>query len=118
MNVRNPPRRVVRSSSAAETREAVACAYRDLAIHVRRLRDQYGLSQRALAQRMTTNERAIRRIERRQHNVTIKVLVRLALALDVGVQELLAPVKWSTDEDDQVTDVRNARPTKHRAQRE
>jgi transcriptional regulator with XRE-family HTH domain len=46
---------------------------------------------------MATNERAIRRIEKRRHNVTIRVLVRLALALDVGVQELLAPVEWEKD---------------------
>jgi transcriptional regulator with XRE-family HTH domain len=76
---------------AASLSIAIKYAYRDLAVHVRRLRLQLGFSQRALALRMATSERAIRRIEKQEHNVTVEVLVRLAEALDVGVRALLAP---------------------------
>jgi transcriptional regulator with XRE-family HTH domain len=103
-----------RVPSAAATRSAVASTCRDLAVRVRRLRLKYGFSQRALALRMGTSERAIRRIEKRHHNVTIEVLVRLALALDVGVHELLAPALTPASEaEDPATDGRIARARKH-----
>jgi transcriptional regulator with XRE-family HTH domain len=93
-------RPVANIPTATATRTAVGYAYQDLAVHVRRLRLQHGFSQRALALRMGTNERAIRRIEKRQHNVTLEVLVRLAEALDVGVQALLAPVSNPTADEE------------------
>lgn len=91
------PRPELRFPKAEITCLAVANAYRDLAVHVRELRSKYGLSQNDLAMRMLTNERAIRRIEKADHNVTIETLVRLADALDVPVRLLLTPVREPID---------------------
>lgn len=110
MAVRRPPPGRETLLNAARTEEAVDLVYRDLARRVRALRRGYGLSQRDLASRMGTNERAIRRIEKQQHQPTLRMLVRLAAALGVGVWTLLAPTPTPTSElDDPDTDGRKAK---------
>ena len=95
--------------SAADRNIGVDNAYRDLAVRVRERRRELELSQRALADRMLTSERSIRRIEKAAHNVTIRVLVHLAQALDVGLHNLLAPVpKQPAGADDPAADGRSA----------
>jgi transcriptional regulator with XRE-family HTH domain len=115
MGVRRPAPGRGTLLNAARTADAVDQVYRDLAVRVRALRCAYKLSQYDLAMRMGTNERAIRRIEKGLHNVTLKVLVRLAAALGVGVWTLLAPTPPPISElDDPATDGRTARAGKRR----
>lgn len=65
-----------------------------LADNVRRLRLAAGMSQESLALEAGLDRTYISQVERRQRNVTIEVLARLAKALDTTADQLLiAPRK-------------------------
>ncbi|MCK1658584.1 helix-turn-helix transcriptional regulator [Bradyrhizobium sp. 151] len=57
--------------------------------NVRQLRKAAGLSQEELAHEADLDRTYISQVERRQRNVTITVLARLAAALGVGPERLL-----------------------------
>ncbi|WP_144142448.1 helix-turn-helix domain-containing protein [Paraburkholderia sp. BCC1884] len=61
-----------------------------LAGNLRRLRAEYGLSQYALAQRSGVDRSFIAHVEREGRNVSVDVLDRLAIALQVPIGELFA----------------------------
>ncbi len=54
-----------------------------LAVNLRRLRAQQKLSQEALAQRADINRNYVGMIEREEYSVTVDVIEKLAIALDV-----------------------------------
>ena len=56
--------------------------------NLRRLREERGLSQEALAHRAGVTVRHIGRIERREGSPTVSVLVKIAMALDVDIAVL------------------------------
>lgn len=62
-----------------------------LARHLRDLRRQQGISQEALADRCELHRTYVGSIERRERNVSIDNVERLAHALGVDVSILLAP---------------------------
>jgi transcriptional regulator with XRE-family HTH domain len=64
-----------------------------LAANVKRLRRQTGLSQESFANEHGIDRTYISGIERGARNPTITVVERLAAALHVDVQELLAPIR-------------------------
>ncbi|MBI3700867.1 MAG: helix-turn-helix transcriptional regulator [Afipia sp.] len=64
-----------------------------LADNVRRLRLAADLSQESLALEAGLDRTYISQVERRQRNVTIEVLDRLAKALDTTADQLLIPSK-------------------------
>jgi len=64
-----------------------------LAENVRRLRKAAELSQEALALEAGLDRTYISQVERRQRNVTIEVLARLAGALGTTADQLLVPPK-------------------------
>lgn len=59
--------------------------------NVRIVRNAKGLSQEELAHRASVDRTYVSSIERRQRNVSIQNVQRLALALDVDPRELLNP---------------------------
>ncbi|MHC2699813.1 transcriptional regulator with XRE-family HTH domain [Bradyrhizobium liaoningense] len=61
-----------------------------VAANVRQLRKAAGLSQEELAHEADLDRTYISQVERQQRNVTITVLARLAAALGVGPERLLA----------------------------
>ncbi len=60
-----------------------------LALHVRRLRQQHGMTQEDLAERVGVSARYIGSIERATVTISIKVLVNIARAFDVEPGVLL-----------------------------
>lgn len=76
----------------AKGQEGVASARERLARHLRELRRQQGISQEALADRCELHRTYVGSIERRERNVSLDNVERLAHALGVDVSELLAPV--------------------------
>ena len=64
-----------------------------LADNVRRLRKAAKLSQEALGHEAGLDRTYISQVERRQRNVTIEVLARLAAALGTTPDQLLIPPK-------------------------
>ncbi len=72
-----------------------------LAANLRRLREQRGLSQEALALRADMDPAEVHRIETARRDPGVRVLTRLALALNHAPAELLAdiPASRSTAED-------------------
>lgn len=65
-------------------------ARRRIAVNVRRLRNQRGLSQERMAELANFHRTYISQLERCVTNVTIDGLERLAMALGVDILELLA----------------------------
>jgi transcriptional regulator with XRE-family HTH domain len=68
-----------------------SAALRALAANLRRLREQRGWSQDALAREARVDQNAISLIENRRSNPTVVAIESLAKALDVPIVELLAP---------------------------
>jgi transcriptional regulator with XRE-family HTH domain len=64
-----------------------------LAMNLRRLRAQRGMSQEALADRAGIHRTYLGSVERGQRNIAIDNICRLASALEVDVRELLGPVR-------------------------
>jgi len=56
---------------------------------IKALRKQKGLSQQALASRMETKHPQIVKIERGKTNVTIGMLGKIAVELDISIKELV-----------------------------
>jgi transcriptional regulator with XRE-family HTH domain len=71
--------------------QAVESARDRLARHLRALRRQQGISQEALADRCELHRTYVGSIERRERNVSLDNVERLAHALGVDISELLAP---------------------------
>lgn len=63
-----------------------------LAIHVIRFRNEAGLTQEELAERMEKKQSWISRVEAGQENVTLKTLGQFAHAFEKDPAEFLAPV--------------------------
>jgi transcriptional regulator with XRE-family HTH domain len=61
----------------------------DIAANVRRLRKSQGLTQVGLAERSGLCQSWVSRLERRAENPSIATLTRLAIGLQVEVQDLL-----------------------------
>jgi transcriptional regulator with XRE-family HTH domain len=61
-----------------------------LALHVRRLRQQHGMTQEDLAERVGVSARYIGSIERAAVTISIKVLMSIASALEVEPGMLLS----------------------------
>ena len=61
-----------------------------LGIRVRQLREMADLSQETLAELAKVHRTYISTIERGQQNISLTVLIRLADALEVGLEELFA----------------------------
>ncbi|MCK6427396.1 MAG: helix-turn-helix transcriptional regulator [Burkholderiaceae bacterium] len=70
---------------------AVQSARERLARRLRALRAERGLSQEALADLADLHRTYVGSIERRERNVSLDNVERLAAALDVDIVELLAP---------------------------
>ena len=64
-----------------------------MAANLRRLRARQGLSQEALADLARIHRTYVGSVERRERNISIDNICRLAAALGVDVRELLRPVK-------------------------
>lgn len=64
-------------------------ARRRIAVNVRRLRMERGLSQEGMAELADFHRTYVSQLERRVTNISIDGLERLAMALDVDVTELL-----------------------------
>ena len=75
----------------AQGQQEVESARERLARHLRELRRQPGISQEALADRCELHRTYVGSIERRERNVSLDNVERLAHALGVDVSELLAP---------------------------
>lgn len=71
-------------------RETTGCARARLARRLRLLRLELGISQELLAERAELHRTYIGSIERRERNVSLDNVERLALALGVDICELLA----------------------------
>ena len=61
-----------------------------LAANLRRLRSAQGLSQEQLAERAGVHRNYLGRVERREQNVGLDNLERIARALNISVSELLS----------------------------
>jgi len=81
---------VVTGQSAAVTEVSTVSAREALATNLRRLRAERGLSQEALADLAGIHRNYLGGIERRERNVGLDNLERLAQALSVSVSELVA----------------------------
>lgn len=68
-----------------------------LAVNLRRLRQEAGLSQSALGDRSGLHRTYISDIERSARNVSLASIEVLAKALGVSVAELLTPGEGTTD---------------------
>lgn len=66
-----------------------------VAVNIRRLRLSAGLSQEALADAAGLDRTYVSALERSRYAVTVDVLERLALALNVNAIELLEPTSKS-----------------------
>ncbi|HXV58465.1 MAG TPA: helix-turn-helix transcriptional regulator [Gaiellaceae bacterium] len=75
-------RRRARSSAEYRATQARLAPYEAIARFVIQRRDELGLTQQQLAERMGTSHSAISRIESGQHRTSIATLERLAEALD------------------------------------
>ena len=64
-------------------------ARRRIAVNVRRLRMERGLSQEGMAELADFHRTYVSQLERRVTNISIDGLERLAMALDVDITELL-----------------------------
>lgn len=73
-------------------------ADRALGEQIRRLRKARGLSQQEVALRATLSTGLVSQIERGLSSASVRVLARLADALDVGIAELFAATETSSDE--------------------
>ena len=71
--------------------QGVESARERLARHLRALRREQGISQEALADRCELHRTYVGSIERRERNVSLDNVERLAHALGVDITELLAP---------------------------
>ena len=81
---------VVTGQSASVTEVNTLSARETLATNLRRLRAERGLSQEALADLAGIHRNYLGGIERRERNVGLDNLERLARALSVSVSELMA----------------------------
>lgn len=81
---------VVTGQSATVTNKDTLSAREALANNLRRLRAERGLSQEALADLAGVHRNYLGGIERRERNVGLDNLERLAVALGVSVSELVA----------------------------
>jgi len=79
----------------AEEREKVGDARDRLAQRLRSLRAVLGISQEELAVRAELHRTYVGSIERRERNVSLDNVERLARALEVDICYLLAPVNQS-----------------------
>jgi transcriptional regulator with XRE-family HTH domain len=68
-----------------------------LAANVRAARERSGLSQEAVAQRAGLALSDVGRIERRERDPGVRVLVRLARGLGVTAAELFEGVEWQPE---------------------
>ena len=75
----------------AQGQQGVESARERLARHLRALRREQGISQEALADRCELHRTYVGSIERRERNVSLDNIERMALAVGVDVSELLAP---------------------------
>ena len=73
-----------------ETAKLEIAIIRTVAENVRSLRKQAGLSQEELAHEAGLDRTYISQVEREKRNVTIAVLARIAAALGIGPDQLLA----------------------------
>ena len=64
-----------------------------LAANLRRLRKERGLSQEALAYEAGLNRTFVSSVERRERNISLDNIARLAAALGVDIRQLFEPVK-------------------------
>jgi len=82
---------------------------RSIAANVRRLRTRLALTQEALAERAGQDLSYVQRVERGVTNLSVGVLLSLAVALGVTPATLLRPARLTTG--------RRGRPPKKRAPR-
>ncbi len=68
---------------------------KNLAFNIRALREKRGLSQQQIAHQAEIPRPTWANLESGEANPTVSVLTRVANALDVGVEQLLAPVRDS-----------------------
>ena len=68
-----------------------------LAANVRRLRDEHGMSQEALALRADMDPAEVRRIEACRRDPGVRVVARLAVALGTTSAELLSGIPAAED---------------------
>lgn len=67
----------------------------DLALEIARLREQAGLTQEQLAERIGTTQQQISRLERPNYRGSLTTLERVAEALDMSLEIRLKPRKRS-----------------------
>lgn len=70
-----------------------AAARRRISVHLKKLRKARGLSQEKLAERAEFHRTYVSQLERCITNISIDGLERLAVALEIDVQELLTPLE-------------------------
>lgn len=58
-------------------------------LRVKEVRKEKGFTQQELAQKLNIPQQEISRIEKEKNNVTVKNLLKVALALNVSVDELI-----------------------------
>jgi transcriptional regulator with XRE-family HTH domain len=75
------------SARALET--ATTTALRDIGRRLKEARERKEVTQETLAERTGIDAKRVQRIENGKANVTIKTLVRIALALDVALDQLV-----------------------------
>ena len=66
---------------------------RIIAANVRRRRDELGYSQERLAGEASLHRTYVGSVERGERNVSVDILAKLAVALDVPAWELLRPTR-------------------------
>ncbi|WP_431101208.1 helix-turn-helix domain-containing protein [Roseateles noduli] len=80
------------SSPRIQPKEIAVSAREQLALNLIRLRGQRGWTQEALALESGLHRTFVAHIERLHRNASLDNIERLALALDVPVRELFAPI--------------------------